>query len=390
MATVTRIPSIDILRGTVMIIMALDHTRDFFHETAMTADPLDPATTSIALFFTRWITHFCAPVFVFLSGLSMYLSAQNKTVGQASGFLFKRGLWLVFAEIVIVSLGITYNPLYNFIILQVIWAIGISMIILSIFSRISWTLVLVTGIILVFGHDLLIYARLPETGALSILLKVFLTASGTVLPLDKTHLIGVFYAVLPWTGIMFLGYAAGKLYRVGSSAISRKKLLFIIGSVLIILFITLRFINGYGDPSARKTYPDFSQNVLSFMNVSKYPPSLMYFCMTIGPALIILSFLEKTQNSISKIISTYGSVPFFYYLIHFYFLHFLLAIAFFLTGGQISQIVQVPFLFRPSVFGFSLPVVYLIWIFVVASLYRPCLWFKRYKTKHNQWWLKYI
>ena len=390
MATVTRIPSIDILRGTVMIIMALDHTRDFFHETAMTADPLDPATTSIALFFTRWITHFCAPVFVFLSGLSMYLSAQNKTVGQASGFLFKRGLWLVFAEIVIVSLGITYNPLYNFIILQVIWAIGISMIILSIFSRISWTLVLVTGIILVFGHDLLIYAKLPETGALSILLKVFLTASGTVLPLDKTHLIGVFYAVLPWTGIMFLGYAAGKLYRVGSSAISRKKFLFISGSVLIILFITLRFINGYGDPSARKTYPDFSQNVLSFMNVSKYPPSLMYFCMTIGPALIILSFLEKTQNSISKIISTYGSVPFFYYLIHFYFLHFLLAIAFFLTGGQISQIVQVPFLFRPSVFGFSLPVVYLIWIFVVASLYRPCLWFKTYKTKHNQWWLKYI
>ena len=390
MATATRIPSIDILRGTVMIIMALDHTRDFFHETAMTADPLDPATTSIALFFTRWITHFCAPIFVFLSGLSMYLSAQNKTTAQASSFLFKRGLWLVFAEIVIVSLGITYNPLYNFIILQVIWAIGISMILLSIFSRISWALVLATGIILVFGHDLLTYAHLPQTGALSILLKVFLTAAGTVLPLDKTHFIGVFYAVLPWTGIMFLGYSTGKLYKTEFPPINRKNVLFVSGIILIILFILLRLINGYGDPSPRKFYPEITQNVLSFLNVSKYPPSLMYFCMTIGPALVMLSILEKTQNSISKIISTYGSVPFFYYILHFYLLHFLLAIAFFLTGRPVSQIVQVPFLFRPSVFGFSLPVVYLIWIFVVASLYRPCLWFKTYKTKHNQWWLKYI
>jgi len=390
MGTLTRIPSIDILRGTVMIIMALDHTRDFFHETAMTADPLDPATTSIILFFTRWITHFCAPVFVFLSGLSMYLSAQNKTVAQASAFLFKRGLWLVFAEIVIVSLGITYNPLYNFIILQVIWAIGISMVLLSVVIRISWALVLAVGIILVFGHDLLIYANLPQTGAISILLKIFLTAAGTVLPLDKTHFVGVFYAVLPWTGIMFLGYATGKLYRVEFKAFSRKKLLIASGSFLIILFFTLRFINGYGDPAPRKHYPEITQNVLSFMNVSKYPPSLMYFCMTIGPALIMLSVLEQTQNRISKVISTYGSVPFFYYIIHFYLLHFLLAIAFFLTGRPMSQIVQVPFLFRPSVFGFSLQVVYLIWIFVVASLYRPCLWFKTYKTKHNQWWLKYI
>jgi uncharacterized membrane protein len=390
MATLNRIPSIDILRGLVMIIMALDHTRDYFHITSMTADPLDPATTTTGLFFTRWITHFCAPVFVFLSGLSAYLSAQNKTPVQASSFLAKRGLWLVIAEVTIVSFGLTFNPFFNFVILQVIWAIGWSMILLGIFSRLSYRLVFILGIILVFGHDLINYLPVPQSDGPALTLKVLFTASGTVVPLSSSHLIGVFYAILPWTGILFLGYAAGVWYQKDFSVVTRKKYLLLSGIGLTLLFIILRINNGYGDPSLRKAYPTLLQNFLSFLNTSKYPPSLLYSCMTIGPALILLSVLEECKTWLSRVVSNYGSVPFFYFIIHFYLLHLLLVLTFFLTGHQTSEIVQVPFLFRPVAFGFSLPIVYLIWIIVVLALYKPCVWFKRYKTNHNQWWLKYI
>lgn len=390
MATLQRIPSIDILRGLVMIIMALDHTRDYFHITAMTADPLDPATTTTGLFFTRWITHFCAPIFVFLSGLSAYLSSQSKPKVHASEFLAKRGIWLVLAEITIVTLGLTFNPLYNFVILQVVWAIGWSMILLSICTRLSYWLVLSIGVILVFGHDLINYLPLPQTGAWAITLKVMLTASGTVLPLNSTHLVGVFYAILPWTGIMFLGYACGLWYTKSYSSLTRKRYLLLSGIGLVLLFIILRVNNGYGDPGLRRTYPNLLQNIFSFINASKYPPSLLFFSMTIGPALILLAILENAENKLARVISNYGTVPFFYFIIHFYLLHLLLVLAFFLNGHQTTEIIQVPFLFRPVAFGYSLPVVYLIWIIVVLALYKPCLWFKRYKTNHNQWWLKYI
>ena len=390
METLKRIQSIDLLRGLVMVIMALDHTRDYFHVTAMSADPLDPATTTTALFFTRWITHFCAPIFVFLSGLSAYLSAQRKCPAQASRFLLQRGIWLIVVEIIIVTLGLTFNPLYNFIILQVIWVIGWSMILLSILSRISYHLVVAIGIVLVFGHDLINYMAIPGTGAAGIMIKVLFTAFGTVLPLDQTHFLGVFYAILPWTGIMFLGYAAGAWYKQGIPAVTRKKYLLFAGLGAVALFILLRVYNGYGDPSLRKSYPEFYQQVLSFLNTSKYPPSLLYTCMTIGPALLLLALLENTKNKFTKVISTYGSVPFFYYIIHFYLLHFLLVIAFFITGHTSKEIIQMPFLFRPVVFGFSLPVVYLIWLIVVASLYRPCVWFRNYKATNNHWWLSYV
>jgi len=390
MGTTTRIQSIDILRGLVMIIMAIDHTRDFFHITAMTADPLDPATTTTGLFFTRWITHFCAPVFVFLSGLSVFLSGQHKTPSQAGIFTIKRGIWLIFAEIFILTFGLTFNPLYNFILLLVIWAIGWSMVLLGVFSRISRWLVLLMGIVLVFGHDLLNFVSLPKTGVEALLLKIFLTSSGTVVPLDSNHLVLFSYAILPWTGIMFLGYSAGRWYRKDFPAATRTKYLVVSGLSLCALFAVLRISNAYGDPSLRKVYPTLIQNIFSFLNASKYPPSLQFFCMTIGPALLLLSALENVSNKITKVISGYGSVPFFYFVVHFYVLHLLLVVVFFLSGHQINEIVQTPFFFRPPNFGFTLPVVYAIWLIVVASLYRPCLWFKRYKTNHDQWWLKYI
>jgi len=390
MEKINRINSIDILRGLVMIIMALDHTRDYFHESAMTTDPLNPATTSGVLFFTRWVTHFCAPVFVFLSGLSVYLSAQNKTPRAATVFLLKRGAWLIVVELVIVTLGLTFNPLYNFVILQVIWVIGWSIILLAILRRVSYQLVLLLGLLLVGGHNYLDYMHLPQTGAGAVWMKVLFTAAGYVVPLNETHMVGVFYAILPWTGTMFLGYSIGAWYQKDYPALHRKRSLLITGAFLLLMFVFLRLNNGYGDTALWKSYPQGWQTALSFLNVSKYPPSLLYFCITIGPALIAIALLENAKNWLSRVLSVYGSVPFFYYILHFYLLHTLLVIAFFATGRSLEEIVQIPFLFRPQVFGFSLPVVYLIWIFVFAVLYKPCLWFKTYKAEHNYWWLRYL
>jgi uncharacterized membrane protein len=382
-----RIASIDILRGLVMIIMALDHTRDFFHITAMTADPLDEDTTTLWLYFTRWITHYCAPTFVFLSGLSAYLSSQKRTREEASIFLFKRGLWLIFAELVIVSLGLTFNPLYNVLVLQVIWVIGCSMIILGILIKISFRAVLITGLLLFFGHNILDYFNVTGN-----LWKILFTALGTVIPIGANRFIFVLYAVLPWTSAMLLGYCVGYYFRQDTPADKRKRFLLFSGSAAIALFIILRGINKYGNPVPWVTGKNTPSTILDFIDVSKYPPSLDFFCMTLGPALLLLLVLENAKGKWQEIVKVYGSVPFFYYVLHFYLLHFLMVIIFFLSGYSAKDIVDpdVLMLFRPATFGYSLPVVYLIWILVVAALYLPCQWFARYKQTHNHWWLKYI
>lgn len=387
--TINRIVSIDILRGLVMIIMALDHTREFFHSTALSADPLDPATTYAALYFTRWITHFCAPTFVFLSGVSAYLSLQSKSKKEASTLLFKRGLWLVLIEVTIITFGLTFNPFYNVIILQVIWAIGWSMVILGLLLRFSNTVILIVGILIVFGHNALDYATIPAKGAGSVLMPVLLTARGALFPINATHFVFAFYAILPWTGIMLLGYSIGRWFQKDFSAERRKRYLIISGSLAIILFIVLRLSRSYGDPNLWKPAEPF---IFSFLNASKYPPSLEYACMTLGPALLLLILLENVRSGWTRIVSVYGRVPFFYYILHFYLLHSLLVIVFFATGHSASQIAdpQSIFAFRPVKFGFSLGIVYLIWMSVVASLYLPCRWFNRYKMEHQQWWLRYL
>lgn len=386
-STAYRIASIDILRGLVMIIMALDHTRDFFHSTAMTADPLDPATTTPALYVTRWITHFCAPVFVFLSGLSAYLSSSNKSRNEASSFLLKRGIWLVIAELTLVAFGLTFNPSFNFFILQVIWAIGCSMIILGILIRISYTTILITAILLFAGHNVLNYLDLPATGTAGTLWGIFFTARAMIIPIDSNHFVGVLYAILPWTGVMLLGYSIGVWFQKNYPAEKRKRLLLITGASMIILFVLLRFARGYGDPGAWN-----GSTLFSFLDTSKYPPSLQYCCMTLGPALILLALIENVRAGWSKVVSVYGRVPFFYFILHFYLIHGLLVIVFFASGYTTAEIAdnQTPFFFRPLNFGYNLWVVYGIWIAIVSILYFPCLWFYRYKMQHRQWWLRYV
>jgi uncharacterized membrane protein len=373
--------------------MALDHVRDFFHDGAMTVNPLDLTSTTPLLFFTRWITHFCAPTFVFLSGTSAFLAGQRKTKKQLSSFLIKRGIWLVFIEVVVMSLLFTFNPLYNVILLQVIWVIGWSMIFLGLLVRTSIKLIAVIGFILVFGHNIFDYLSLPDKGAGSILLRLFFTAFGTVIPYAPSRIILDLYAILPWTGVLFLGYCFGQLYQQSISAVKRRKIILTIGFGVIIFFIILRYINQYGDPAHWSVQPRGAfYTLLSFLNTSKYPPSLCYLSMTIGPALVILSLVEIVQNKASIVFSMYGRVPFFYYILHFFLIHVICVILFFATGHTAKDIVDVnsPFLFRPQHFGFNLTIVYLLWATVIIVLYKPCKWFDEYRRTHTKWWLSYL
>jgi uncharacterized membrane protein len=261
------------------------------------------------------------------------------------------------------------------------------MIVLGLLVRFSYKVVLVTGLLLFFGHNISNYITAPQGGPLGILWNVLLATPGTVVPLSGSHFVGVFYTILPWAGVMLVGYSVGYWFRKEVTASERRKKLLVTGISLISLFILLRITNWYGNPS------DWDgKSILTFLNTSKYPPSLLYLCMTLGPALIILALAEGVKGKWVNIISTYGKVPFFYYLLHFYFIHTLLVITFFATNHTSAQIVDPnsPFLFRPTQFGFSLWVVYAIWIGVVLLLYFPCRWYSNYKATHSHWWLKYV
>lgn len=392
-----RIVSIDILRGLVMVIMALDHVRDYFHIGANIADPLDLQTTSGFLFFTRWITHFCAPIFVFLSGISIYLQSLRKSQKELAGFLVSRGLWLIFAEWFIVSLGWTFNPNYLTLPFQVIWAIGISMLLLGIFiwMRIPYFLILSFGLIIVFGHNLLDGIEAAPDFKTSFLWDLLHHGVFTAYTIFGNHMAMIVYPFLPWLGIMMIGYCTGILYSKTFSHDHRKSILRRMGFALILLFIALRFTNMYGDNQIWSTQKNYLFTFLSFVNTDKYPPSLLYFCMTIGPALIMLAYSENINNAFSKFLIVFGRVAFFYYIMHIYLIHFLATISFFTKGHTFSEASNVgdkfPFLFVVPGEGYGLGVVYMVWLFVIILLYPICKWYDQYKTRHKEkWWLAYL
>jgi uncharacterized membrane protein len=386
-----RVQSIDVLRGIVMIIMALDHVRDFFHVGAFTGDPLDAATTTPALYLTRWITHFCAPTFVFLAGTSSYLVGLRKSKAELSGFLIKRGFWLIVVEAAIISLGLTFNPFYNLIAFQVIWAIGISMVLLGVLVRLPYTAIFIIGLIVVLGHNALDSAEIARKYELSFWWDLVHGARFDAYPYAPNHVLLIIYPFLPWTGLMIMGYAAGKLFAGDFPVLQRKKILLYTGLGLIALFVVLRFINGYGDPAPWSPQAN-GKTIYSFFNVTKYPPSLQYMSITIGIALLALVALENIQNKVTEFAKVFGRVPFFYYVLHFYLIHLLTVIAFFVEGYGVKDIVdpQVPFLFRPQHFGYPLWAVYLVWMTVVLLLYPLCKRYNQYKSTHRQWWLSYI
>jgi uncharacterized membrane protein len=390
-AKANRFESIDLLRGMVMIIMALDHVRDFFHASAFLFNPTDLSRTSPFIFFTRWITHFCAPVFVFLAGISARLSGAKRTKRELSYFLLTRGIWLIFIEIVVMSFALSFNPAYPFIALQVIWAIGFCMISLSIIIYFSRPLILVIALGLIFGHNLLDGIVVRGQG-IPAFLWCILHVQG-IFRLGPTTLL-VAYPVIPWIGVMTLGYFLGSFYLPGYDPVKRRRQLSWIGWGAILLFIALRLLNIYGDPLPWSIQKNEMFTFLSFLNTSKYPPSLLYLLMTLGPALAFLSLAEKPLRWLSKNMVIYGRVPLFYYVIHFYWLHLLAMLAASLTGYKWSDMVLTTFVtFSPNLkgFGFNLTLVYLIWIGIVLSLYPLCKWYDKYKSNHRGvWWLSYL
>ncbi len=395
----SRIQSIDVLRGIVMVIMALDHVRDFFYKADLTKaadaalDPTNMQTTTPALFFTRWITHFCAPVFVFLAGTSMYLMTARKTKKEISAFLIKRGIWLVFVEVIIITLGWTFNPLFNVLILQVIWAIGISMILMGLVVYLPYQFIFAIGLLIVLGHNLMDFPAISKSLKGGFLADLAYFSEFSIYTIFENHIVLIVYAFLPWTGLMMLGYCFGKLFEKNADAVWRRKMLLGMGAGIILLFIVLRLINVYGDPVpwfAQQRGPVYS--FLSFLNANKYPPSLVFICMTIGPAMIALAFLEKVQNRITSFFNIFGRVPMFYYILHFYIIHTLVVIVFYLQGFTSKDIISPnnPFLFRPDTFGFNLWGVYGVWVLVILILYPLCRKYNRYKSTHSKWWLGYL
>ncbi len=391
-----RIESIDIIRGIVMVIMALDHVRDFFHIHGFDGDPLNLKTTSPALYATRWITHFCAPVFVFLSGTSIYLQSLRKTKKQLSSFLIKRGLWLVFAELFIISLAWSFDPMYHVFFLQVIWTIGISMIILGILIWLPYSIILMLGLIIVFGHNLL---DIPESAPgfkAGFWWDLLHHGFFALYPINSNHFILMIYPFVAWTGLMMLGYCAGTLFTEKFSAAQRRKILYRLGFALIAIFTIVRFFNSYGDPSHWSVQKNGLFTFFSFIKVTKYPPSLLYLCITIGPALLALVFIEKIKNRFTDIMTVYGRTAFFYYILHFYLVHTIATIIFFVKGQHtvqdaINSMQKIPFLFVMPGEGYGLAIVYLIWASVVIVLYPVCKKYDRYKTSHKEkWWLSYL
>ncbi len=387
-----RIDSIDLLRGLVMIIMALDHTRDFFHKDAWTADPLNLATTTPILYFTRWITHLCAPIFVFLAGSGAYFQSLRKTKKQLSVFLIKRGLWLFFIEIVVMNFSFSFDVHYRLFVLQTIWSIGMSMIILGLMVLLPYRAIFILGLIIVLGHNSLdFYEKAnPNTGWLYDLVH-----RPGQFPLWGNHALFIFYPFLPWTGLMMMGYCFGKLF-LKFEGIERKKMLFWLGFGVLAFFTVLRATNEYGDPGHWTTQKNALYTFFSFMNLQKYPPSLLYMCATVGIGILFLALVGNLKNGLTKFITVYGRVPFLYYVLHFFLIHLVSAICYLSRGHSFAEGLKtqqggfVPQFLAPGE-GYSLFTVYIVWICIVLSLYPVCKWFSDYKQAHREkWWLSYL
>jgi len=370
-----------------MIIMALDHTRDFFHFDAFLHDPLDVTTTSVPLFFTRWVTHFCAPVFVFLAGTSVYLQSLRKSKAELSRFLLQRGLWLIFVELAVMSLAFTFDLGYTALILQVIWAIGISMVLMGLMIKLPFNAMLFLGTLIVSCHNIFDSIESTHQGFFWDLLR---NGNFATHNLGAGHQLIIIYPFLPWLGLMMLGFCLGKIYEPTFDVALRKKILTRVGLAAIFLFAGMRYLNGYGDPFPWSAQESPTFTFLSFLNVHKYPPSFLYICITMGPALLFLSFFEKSDGKLVRAVSVYGRVPFFYYIIHFYVLHGLCTILFLSRGHTLQEPTTLPFRFLIPGEGYSLATVYLIWALLVLALYPLCKWFSEYKKRKSYAWLSYL
>ena len=386
--TKNRIESLDLLKGLVIVIMAIDHVRDYFHYSAFYFDPLDPTLTTVPIFFTRFITHFCAPAFSFLAGISAFIVSRKKTPAELSVFLVKRGLWLVFVELVIMSFGWYFDLGFRAVNFGVIWILGISMILLAGLIHLPKKVILLFSLVLIFGHNLLDNIHFEGS-----ILWTFLHERGPVLT-TPNHIFRAGYAVIPWVAVMSLGYCFGSFYDKTYDPLKRKKLFNIIAISAIVFFVIIRGINIYGNILPWEDYGNLKQTLFSFLNLSKYPPSLCFLLVTLGGALLFLANSEKLKGRVVNFFCVFGRVPFFFYIIHIYLIHFLALIVAEFTGFGWRKMILPALPFRVEElkgFGFNLIAVYLIWIAVIVMLYPLCKNFDTYKQNHkDKWWLSYL
>ncbi|MGD9560747.1 MAG: DUF1624 domain-containing protein [Pyrinomonadaceae bacterium] len=429
-----RIFAVDLLRGIVMMIMLLDHTRDFVYAGALQSDPTDPSTTTVAVFFTRWITHFCAPVFVFLSGVSIYLQRlSGKSNAELARFLWTRGLWLIFLEFTLIRFLVIFNFDYSlFGMPQVIWVIGVSMIVMAALIYAPVRAVGIAGVTMIFLHNLLDPIQVPPQIAFAGTpppnlwqsLWITLHQQGLI-PLPGGSQMFVLYPLIPWIGVMMAGYALGVVYSWESER--RRKLLLQLGLVATVLFVVVRFANVYGDPvpwrsvitppipraaavdniplvtdgaatpvAAEKPEPRGNGYVLlSFLNTTKYPVSLLFLLMTLGPALIVLALADGIDGQAiwQRICITFGRVPLFFYILQWIVAHGGAVLLSWLAGKDASYLFLSPLEMSqsaPPEYGFSLSVVYAIWIAGLILVYPLCAWFAALKKRNRHWVLSYL
>jgi uncharacterized membrane protein len=381
----SRLDSIDLVRGLIMIVMALDHTREFFGIPGQNPTALGTATA--ALFFTRWITYICAPVFFLLTGTGAYLSLRRHSPGELSRFLVTRGLWLIFLELVLVRcLAYQFNADYRVTMLVVLWALGWAMIVLAALVRLPASLVITFGVVLIAGHNLFDRVRSAHP------IWAILHAPGFVWNTPE-HVVFVAYPLVPWIGVTALGFALGRIY--GWDAARRRAYLLRLGVALTLAFVAVRALDGYGDPSRWTHQKTALFTVLSFLNTTKYPPSLSFLLMTLGPALLLLWAVDRRTPAVLRPALVIGRVPLFYYLLHFFVIHLVAVVVCFLRYGSAHWMRESPDLANypftpPPGWGYSLPVVYLIWACIVAGIYPLCRWFAAVKQRRSDPWLSYL
>jgi uncharacterized membrane protein len=381
----TRLESIDVVRGVIMIIMALDHTRDFFGVPGQ--NPTDLANATASLFFTRWITHFCAPVFFLLTGTGAYLSLRRRTPGELSRFLFTRGLWLIFLEVGLVRcFGFQFNVDYRVTLLVVLWALGWAMIALSALVRLPTSLVTALGVLTVAGHNLLDSVRSASP------LWSILHSPGIVVA-SHEHVVFAAYPLIPWIGVTAVGHGLGQSYSWTTDR--RREFLLRTGLALSLAFLVLRGLNGYGDPARWMPQKTAAFTVLSFLNTTKYPPSLLFLLMTLGPAMLFLWSVDRGTPRILRPALVLGKVPLFYFVLHLTLIHMLAVLTCFVRYGSAHWMFESPDLSHypfsaPPGWGYSLPVVYLAWASVVIALYPLCRWFAALRERRRDAWLSYL
>ena len=376
-----RLPEIDLMRGAIMVLMALDHMRDFFDADALIYSPTDLTKTYPFLFLTRLVTHFCAPGFVFLAGISAYLWGRDQTRHDIFIYLSTRGLWLILFDAIVISPVWTLE--FGRYSLGALWAIGSSMIALSFLIFLDRRIILTIALIIIFGHDLLDHVKATELGSFTNFWHILHEQGALPFGLNGK----VYYPILPWIGIMALGYSLGTYFYASPGR--NQKFIRTLGLLFCALFFILRVVNGYGDPSPWQEQPRQIMSFLSFFNVSKYPPSLLYCLFTLGPLMVILSISASIRGSITQKIIVFGRVPFLFYFLHLY-VGIIGAILLAYGQGYDFSNFQQEEIMRSPPKGLGLTGSYLVWICEIVLLYPICKWFADLKKRNNSAWLRYL